>query len=735
MMTSILPDKKMIKVFTVKRSALLCALALIAPFSSSAEETLVVTAKPADTATSPTLGYTATTTRGATKTDEPLITTGQSISVVTRQQMEDQGAQTINSALNYTPGVFTGFSGGATRYDTVALRGFHGGDVNNIFLDGLRLMSDAGSFNVVQVDPWFLERLDVIKGPSSALYGQTVPGGLVMETSKRPQFVEEGHVRAIFGNHNTNGTAFDYTNAINDQWAFRITGLTKNSDTQYENTRDERYAISPSLLWQPDDATSLVLRAYLEKDPSGGYHGSVPGDGSLYTTTGRKLDTGFSDVQPGDDAFKRHQQIYSYEFAHAFDDVWSFRSNASYTHSNVALRQAYQIGWADTAHNELSRYYSRENSSLDAWAIDNQLEADFATGDLQHKVVLGGEYHRFTNDLTDGTGYTTNLNPWTGVSGGVGGYYYYDPRDPSYATINQGLLVKSGRRQYEQTGAYLQDEMKWDRWHMTLSGRYDHLVTKSHLVAAAIDSDVTDNRSDNHFSGRASLLYAFDNGISPYVSYSQAVTPQVLSDAEGKLLKPTTAEQYEAGIKYQPIGTSDLYSAAVYDLTQKDVGNRNVQGGYFEPAGKVHSQGLELEARTQLTPRLSTIASYTLNRVRYKDAIDGNDGNTPYVTPNQMASLWSTFKADYGLSLGAGIRYIGKQWADNENTLRVPSVTLLDAMVRADMGAWTPSLKGAFVQLNATNLTGRDYVAGCYGTGYCYWGAERSVIATVGYDF
>ncbi|MDU5192749.1 MAG: TonB-dependent siderophore receptor, partial [Mixta calida] len=282
-----------------------------------------------------------------------------------------------------------------------------------------------------------------------------------------------------------------------------------------------------------------------------------------------------------------------------------------------------------------------------------------------------------------------------------------------------------------QTGVYLQDEMAWNKWHMTLSGRYDRLVAKS-------TNDTTDTsrrRSDDHISGRASLLYAFDNGVSPYVSYSQAVTPSSLPDANGDLLKPTTAEQYEAGVKYQPTGTADMYSIAVYDLTQKDVGNRIVNTSYYEPAGKVHSRGLELEARNQITPRFSTIANYSVTRVRMKDSVDGNDGHTPYVTPNQIASLWGNYKFDYGISAGAGVRYIGKQWADNENTTRLPSTTLLDASVRADLGVWNNKLKGAWVQVNANNLTDRDYVAACYGTGNCYWGAERSVVATVGYDF
>lgn len=701
--------------FALKRSTLLCAIALSAPTLTCAADTLTVTARPAETATTPTEGYTAKTSQGATKTDRPLITTGQSISVITRQQIEDQGATNVNQALNYTAGAFTNFAGAATRYDTVSLRGFHGGDVDNIFLDGLRLMSDPGSYNVLQVDPWFLERIDVIKGPSSALYGQTVPGGLVMETSRRPQFAQEGHFRLSTGTQDTQSAAFDYTNAINDHWAFRLTGITRNSDTQYDHTREEKYAIAPSLLWQPDEDTSLLLRAYLEKDPSGGYHSAVPGDGSIIKHNGRKLSTGFYDGDSSLDQFKRHEQIYSAEFSHRFNDTWAFRSNASYSHSNVDLDQVYQTGWDSTNTDLLNRYYSGSRSSLDAFAIDNQLEADFTTGATEHKVVLGAEYHRYKNDLSNARGAASQLNAVTGQAVGV---------NPAY-------LFPDSQRRYYQTGIYLQDEMVWNKWHLDLSGRYDRIVSQTRDETQGD----THRRQDDHVSGRAALLYAFDNGISPYVSYSQAITPQSLSDRNGNLLKPTTSEQYEAGVKYQPPGTSDLYSVAVYDLTQKDVGTRVVQGAYYEPAGKVHSQGIELEAHNQLMPRLSTLANFTLNHVRFKDSVDGNDGHTPYVTPNAMASAWVKYQFDYGLSLGTGVRYIGKQWADNENTTRLPSVTLFDASVRADLGVWNSQLKGAFVQVNANNLTDRDYVAACYGAGYCYWGAERTIVATIGYDF
>lgn len=695
--------------FTLNRGRVLCALALALPGATFAEESIVVTAQPQESANSPTQGYLATRSSGSSKTDQPLITTPQSISVVTRQQMEDQGAQDLNQALNYTPGVFTNFGGAATRYDTIALRGFHGGDVDNTFLDGLRIMSDGGSFNILQVDNWFLDRVDVIKGPSSALYGQTVPGGLVNQVSKRPQFAEEGHFRLSTGTNATNSVAFDYTNAINDQWAFRLTGITRNSDTQYDHTREEKYAISPQLMWQPNEDTNLVLRAYLQKDPSGGYHGSVPAEGTLYSHNGRKLSDSFYEGDSALDQFKRNEQIYSYDFSHRFNEVWSFYSTASYSHSNVDLDQVYQIGWNATNPDLLTRYYSGERSSLSAWANDNRLQADFSTGAVQHRVILGAEYHRYKNDLSNAGGYASSLNPWTGEAVGT---------MPDYS------WTESTRRYY-QTGLYLQDELQLDRWHLDLSGRYDRIVS----------NNGTSRRQDDHISGRAALLYAFDSGISPYVSWSQAITPASLTDPYGNQLKPTTSEQYEAGVKYQPVGTRDMYSIALYDLTQNDVANRNVIDSTYTPSGKVHSQGIELEARNQLTPRLSTIAGYTLNHLRFKDSVDGNEGHTPYVTPNSMASFWGHYQFDYGLSAGAGVRYIGKQWADNENTTRLPSVTLFDASVRADLGAWDSQLKGAWLQVNANNLTDKKYLTACYGTGYCYRGSERTVMATVGYDF
>jgi len=180
----------------------------------------------------------------------------------------------------------------------------------------------------------------------------------------------------------------------------------------------------------------------------------------------------------------------------------------------------------------MNRYYSGEKSSLDTFAIDNQLEADFATGELAHKVVLGFDYSHFINDVKSDGATAEPLNPYTGVGGDALDYYSHS----------------RGKNRYEQMGTYLQDEMSWNKWYLTLSGRYDTLKTSSRSYESIYGTQSNSERKDEHFSSRASLLYAFDSGISPYVSYSQAMTPSALAGADGSVLIPMQSEQYEAGI-------------------------------------------------------------------------------------------------------------------------------------------------------------------------------------------
>jgi len=232
--------------------------------------------------------------------------------------------------------------------------------------------------------------------------------------------------------------------------------------------------------------------------------------------------------------------------------------------------------------------------------------------------------------------------------------------------------------------------------------------------------------------------------VAPYLSYSQSFNPNSTADASGNPLEPTEGTQWELGIKYQPVGHDDLYTASLFHIEQENLASKLPDENFFRPVGAVRSQGLELEARLQVTESLRLLGSYTFTDIEYSksvfSAVDStldNKGNTPTQSVRHMASLWADYRfVDRlaGLSTGAGIRYVGKSWADAENTQRIPSYTLFDAAIGYDLA--NVGLPGAEVRLNANNLTDKRYVAACGSSlNYCYMGEERNVTATVSYEF
>ncbi len=192
-------------------------------------------------------GYNATHSSVATKTSMPLAETSQTVSVVTRQQIEDQGSRSIAQAVRYTPGLMSTPYGATTRYDYVAMRGITDGSVDNLYLDGQKLLGDSGTYSSLQVDPYFIERIDILKGPSSVLYGRSLPGGLVAMTSKKPQKEASRQLQFSYGSHDYKQAAFDFTGPLDDERiSYRLVGVAKDADTQVDGIEEQRYAVMPS---------------------------------------------------------------------------------------------------------------------------------------------------------------------------------------------------------------------------------------------------------------------------------------------------------------------------------------------------------------------------------------------------------------------------------------------------------------------------------------------------------
>ncbi|WP_417792433.1 TonB-dependent siderophore receptor [Stutzerimonas xanthomarina] len=680
-------------------------------------------------------GYNATHSSVATKTSMPLAETSQTVSVVTRQQIEDQGSRSIAQAVRYTPGLMSSPYGATTRYDYVAMRGITDGAVDNLYLDGQKLLGDSGTYSSLQVDPYFIERIDILKGPSSVLYGRSLPGGLVAMTSKKPQYETRRQIRLSYGSEDNKQAAFDFTGPLDDERiAYRLVGVAKDADNQVDGIEEQRYAVMPSLSIDFSDDTRLTLQAMLQRDPESGYHGGLPADGTVASHNGQRISRSFFEGDEDYEQFERDQQMVGYQLEHRFNDTVSARQNFQYLDSTVESGQVYQYGYA--TQDELVRYYTGADEVLHAWTLDNQLQFLFDTGALSHTLVTGLDYQRRKAkvDYSAATGVGTT-NPYSGAANpsSLAFYHQYDEL-----------------RELEQTGLYVQDLISLGKWRFSLGARQDW-VDVSFEQTESMYGDQADQSKLEQFTGRVGVLYAFDNGLSPYASYSESFNPNATGaynydSGTGAyditLLDPTEGEQYELGLKYQPLGTDDLYTISYFDLKQSNLANKDSNESFYRAVGELTSKGVEVEARLRPHDNLNVIASYTYMDVEYSKDFTGaagvnNRGNTPNAVARNMASLWTDYRFEQGslagLQVGGGVRYFGKSWADAENTLRIPSYTLYDAMLGYDLSR--VGLDGLSAQLNLNNLTDEKYVAACNSLNQCYYGEARNVMATLTYDF
>ncbi|CAD5358798.1 Ferrioxamine B receptor [Citrobacter freundii] len=655
---------------------------------------------------------------GATKLATPDIETPQSVSIVTREQFEEQGATSVRQAVSYTPGVYSNQIGASNRFDYIVLRGFSDGSLDNVYLDGLKMMGDTNSHSSLVVDPWFLEDIEVVRGPASVLYGRSSPGGIVALTSRKPSFDAGGEVKMFAGNNNQRGAAFDVTGALddNDRVAARLSGMTRYADSQFGPLKEERYALMPSLTWRITDQTRLDLMAYLHRDPEGGSHSGLPYDGTVVPHYGQKISNTFYEGENDYDKYDRRENMVGYNIEHMFDSGWSVRQKLRYLHTDVELNQVYAAGWLNET--ELNRGYSGSDEKMSAITLDNQLDGSFDTWQVNHRLLVGFDYQDRSNNTT----------------GYYGAFPPIDAFNPVYGAKPDYIdMYAREKHKLRQTGYYLQDQMSWDRWRITLGGRYDQVSVSN------IDK-IKDTRSDldkNNFSTRAALLYLFDNGFAPYVSYSTAFTPTSFADENGNLLDPMKGKQWEAGLKYEPEGLNSQFSASVFRINQTNIATKEEPTDPYRSIGEIESEGVELEAISQLTDSFRLQAAYTYTDIRYKKSSPEEQGKRAVYAPRNQASAWLSYDVKSGpldgLTLGSGVRYVNGITSDRLNTHTLPSYTLVDMVIGYDLT--NIGIKGLSAQLNVNNLTDKRYVAACNSLSYCYFGAERSIVGSVSWKF
>lgn len=701
------------------------------------EEPITVTAAPAaqESAWGPAATIAAKHSATATKTDTPIEKTPQSVSVITRQEMDIRQPTTVKDAMAYTPSVFS-TRGSSSTYDVVSIRGFTAPTTvnTNQYLDGMKLQGN--NYSEISMDPYFLERVEVMRGPTSVLYGNSNPGGIVSMVSKRPTTEPLREIQFKMGTDNLWQTGFDFSDAIDDAgvWSYRLTGLGRSQDAQQDMVKSSRYAVAPSFSWRPDDKTDFTFLSNFQSDPDAGYYGWLPREGTVVpyvdaNGNSHKLPTDFNEGER-DNKMQRRQQMVGYNFSHAFNDTFTVRQNLRYDQVKTLYRSVYGFGY-DGAGN-IKRNYVRSDEDLNTFTVDTQLQSNFATGDVGHTLLTGVDYSRMRNDIDALYGSADSLNM----------------QNPQYGNPNIDVSGPYAKYQVlnrmEQTGLYAQDQMEWDKWVLTLGGRYDYAKTST--LTRTNGNEAMNH--DQQFTWRGGVNYLFDNGISPYFSYSESFEPTSGSTKEGKPFDPSRGKQYETGVKYVPKDMPVVLTAAIYQLTK----NKNLTsdpndstGLYSVQTGEIRSRGLELEAKAAVNENINVTAAYSYNDAEYtEDTIF--KGKRPAEVPRNQASLWTDYTfydtALSGLTFGAGVRYTGSTVSyykydtttgKKNDSFNVAGYTVADAMVKYDLARF--GLPGSSVAVNVNNLFDREYVSSCYSEYACYWGAERQVVATATFRF
>jgi iron complex outermembrane receptor protein len=537
-----------------------------------------------------------------------------------------------------------------------------------------------------------------------------------------------------YGSDNHRQINFASTGKIDEagQFLYGISGVVRDSGTQVDHVDNKRYNIAPSLTWNIDEDTKFTLLSQFTRDDTGITSQFLP-------IQGTKIKSPFGDISHhknlGDPDWEYYDRTYyalGYAFEHRLNDTWQFKQNLRYTKSDLSF-QALTVGSYPFTEVDDQGNVGRSSTSVDEdisqFAVDNNFQADFATGDIRHTLLLGLDHQRSNTNYTSIFGFS-DTTPGTNVINPIYGQPIVRPaRSTAFYDYNQKTY---------QTGLYVQDQMALDQWRLTLGGREDWVHTSTQFINKG---DATNTQRDKAFSGNAALSYVFDSGFVPYLSYAESFQPTTGADATSTgSLKPTEGKQWELGIKYQPPGSKTLLSAAVYDLTQKNVSvNTFVDGvSITSQTGEVKVKGLELEAVSDVTENLKVIAAYTLAKSEVQNGAD--KGNRLQLMPNQQASLWTDYTWHTGVldgfGVGAGVRYTGNTYGDKANTWlgKADAYTVFDASVHYDLGRLDNSLKGASLALNATNLFDKEYISTC-DSFYCYYGDTRSVVASATYKW
>ncbi|WP_291082752.1 TonB-dependent siderophore receptor [Hydrogenophaga sp.] len=680
------------------------------------EVTVTAPAQPED-ARGPVRGYATKRSATATKTDTPLNETPQSVTVITADQIRDQGSPNLQEALRYAAGVRNELYGIDNRGDWFSLRG---SEESTLLYNGLREPL-TGYYGTVRTEPYNFERIEVLRGPSSIIAGQNDPGGVVNLVPKRPLAVPQREVGIRVGNDSLREVHADLTGPLNAEGSllYRLVAVKKDSGTQIRFANEERTFVAPSLTFKPNAQDSYTVYAEYQKDRSQNTNAFLPLAGTLRPAPNGPIPRDLFAGEPDWDTYGGTRKRVGYSLDIGLGDQWRLSHQLRHDRVDGRMESMYMDWWSgflnaagtpDANGQYLGRPWYIYQDGLRLTTGEALLKRDWELGGVTHRVAFGFDATDMETSLAQADGMGTPLN-------------VYDPVYGSFPRPSLGNPTPTETR-IKRLGWLVQDQMKFNNGlSVRLGARHDQVRN------TVVGGETT---RDSATSVNLGVVYEVRPGVSPYASYSESFNPVAGTDAFGRAFTPKRGEQVEVGVKWESRQLPMQATASVFTLQEKNrLGDDPDNIGFSKQIGDSRVKGVELEGQARVGA-WQFLASTTYTQARasatsWGGALDPTQQLEGI--PKHMSSFWAVHNfRDVGLpgvSVGAGARYIGRI-GDGTGNVFVPSVTLFDAMAAWETGPWR-------FALNVNNLADEDYIAVCLARGDCWFGSRRKVILTADY--
>ncbi len=688
-----------------------CSGAILTTLSSYASDTtLTVTADPGTD--SEEQSYTSPDSSLSSKSPLSRLDDAQSVSVVTGQQLSDYQSSSLSDAMRFVSGVVQGNTLGSTE-DGLVKRGFGANSDGSVFRDGIR--SSQG----MNLDAT-TERVEVLKGSASLLYGILNPGGVINVVSKKPQY--QWKTRA-FGHYNSSGAGaggIDVTGPLGAGFAIRLIAEKQNQDYWRSFGNNKHDLIAPSLQWYGEKASFDINYESFSYD--------IPYDRGTAFINGKPVNVGYKTRLDGsaNHAWGRTQTLSSH-WGYQFNDSWSSKLTAGfnqrkYSNNEVRVTAVNPTSGVITRRADANRGFNHQTKYL-SWDING---SPLIYG-MQHTLLMGTDYEMIQTYRAHGyNGKTNTQSTLSSID--------YD-LTPLTDSSTEKIAASHMLNRIHSRSVYAKDSIALTPdWILVAGGRYQHY--EQHQSVGENPATEQYRNSGNKFLPQSGLIYKLSDTLSLYGSVSKSFTPSTDVDDDGNVGKPEQGTTYEVGSKWQPT-PSLLATLAVYNIDEKDV-SLSLNGSTYAVA-KARSRGIEAELNGELAAGWNVSASYSYNQAIITDDQNNaaNNGNRLQNAPHHSGALYLSHAVNIPLTpgtfrAGSGARYVGTRAGDPDNSFTLPAYLVVDSFIR-----WDNRLFGqqTHLQLNLNNLFNKHYYTSSGGNLRVAEGETRNAVLSASVEF